>query len=225
MPAVSRLEVSNLAIAHLPASPIASVEENSLEARECRRFYPRVVADMLEGPHDWSFANQRATLAALATNDRENEWLYAYALPSNMGSPIRVLPDFEGLGLGLPVPLPGEPYAEAWAVTGGHFETPYIIEGTTLYSNVENAVLEYSVNDLAGLSVSQLVITAMGLDLASRLAVPVKKNEEREARLINAADTAWQRAIADDRNRHPETSGQYVSEAMSARRGYLPDLP
>jgi hypothetical protein len=221
----SRLEICNLALGHLPAAPIASIDENSLEARECRRYYPRVVADMLEGSHDWSFANQRVQLAALATNDRPSEWLHAYALPSNIGNPVRVLPDFEGLGLGLPVPLPGEPYAEAWAVTGGYFETPYIIEGTTLYSNVADATLEYAVNDIAGLNVSQLVATAMALDLAARLAVPVKKNSERESKLMAAAEMAWQRAIADDRNRHPEHSGQYVAEAMTVRRGYLTDMP
>jgi hypothetical protein len=225
MPAASRLDISNLAIAHLPATPIATIDDNSLEARECRRFYPRVVADMLEGPHDWSFANQRVALAALATNDRPSEWLFAYGLPANLGSPIRVLPNFESLGIGLPIPLAGQPYAETWAVTGAYLETPYIIEGTTLYSNVENAVLEFTVNDIAGLSVSQLVITAMGLDLASRLAVPVKKNDQRETKLLTAANAAWERAIADDRNRHPENSGQYVSEAMSVRRGNLTELP
>lgn len=225
MPALSQLEISNLALAHLPAAPIASTAENSLEAREARRFYPHVMADMLEGPHDWSFANRRVALAALATNDRDQEWLYAYALPSNLGSPIRVIPDLESLGLGFPIPLPGQPYAEAWAVSGSQYETPYIIEGSTLYSNTATARLEYTINDIAGVTVSQLVITAAALDLAARIVVPVKKDSERETKLLSMAETAWQRAIADDRNRHPETNGQYISEAMASRRGYLSEIP
>lgn len=225
MSVVSQLEVSNLAIAHLPAKPISSVNESSLEARECARFYPRVVADMLDREHHWSFANQRVALALLGSNDREHEWAYAYALPSNMGSPIRVIPDFESLGVGLPVPLPGEPYAEIWSTSSAIYETPYVIEGSTLYTHVESAVLEYAINDLSGLNVAERIITAMALDLAARLAVPVKKDSERETKLANAAEAAWQRAIADDQNRHPQMDGQYVSEAMMARRGYLTEAP
>lgn len=221
MPALSRLEVSNLAIAHVPAQPIASVEENSLPARECRRFYPHVIADMLEGPHDWSFANTRVLLAPLATNDRPNEWAYAYGLPANMASPIRILPDFNSLGIGLPVPLPGEPYAETWAAWSTLIETPYEIQGSTLYSNVADATLEYTINDIAGVNVSQLVITAISLDLASRIVVAIKKDSERETKLMTAAEAAWQRAIADDRNRHPQTYGDYYSETLAARQGYL----
>lgn len=221
MPVVDQTDVANIAIAHLPAKAIASIGENSLEAREARRFYPHVVADMLGGHHEWSFATQRAQLAALVTNDRENEWIYAYALPSNLANPIRVLPDLSSAGIGLPVPLPGDPYAESWAFTGSYFETPYIIDGATLYSNVQTATLEFTINDVAGLNVPQLVLTALALDLASRLCVPVKKDSEREKLLLTLANTAWERAIADDRNRQPQNQGEYISEAMAARRGYL----
>lgn len=225
MASFSQLEVSNLALAHLPAAPISSVDENSLEARECRRFYPHVIADILTAPHEWSFANARATLAELATNDRPQEWLHAYGLPTDMSSPIRVLPDLQAAGVGLPVPLPGEPYAEAWSVSGAYYETPYIIDGSTLYSNVDAAIIEYVRNDLTGVNVSQLVVTAAALDLASRIVVPVKKDSDRESKLMAAADTAWQRAMADDQNRQPRNTGQYISEPMAARRGYLTEAP
>jgi hypothetical protein len=216
----SQLDICNLALAHLPAAPIASVSEDSLEARECRRFYPHVISDMLEGPHDWSFANRRVALAQL-TNDRDKEWLYAYALPSNLGSPIRVIPDLTAAGFAVPIPLPGEPYAETWATSGGYIETPYIIDGSTLYSNTQGASLEFTVNDVAGINISQLALRAISLDLAARLAIPIKKDSERETKLLQAAELAWQRAIADDRNRQPENQDQYISESMAARRGYL----
>lgn len=225
MPVPSQLSISNLALAYLPAAQIASVNEDSLEARECRRFYPEVMSDMLEGPHDWSYANQRIALALLGTNDRDQEWLYAYALPANLGSPIRVLPDLAGAGFAVPIPLPGEPYAETWAVGGLFIETPYIIEGSTLYSNVQNATLEFTINDVAGVNISQLAVRALSLDLASRVVVPIKKDSDRETRLIQAAEMAWQRAVADDRNRQPETQGGYISEQLAARRGYLSEVP
>jgi hypothetical protein len=63
----------------------------------------------------------------------------------------------------------------------------------------------------------------MELDLASRLAVPVKGDSKREQEMAAAAENAWNVAIADDRNRHPQQTGQFISEAMAARRGYLTD--
>jgi hypothetical protein len=225
MPVVSQLAVANLAIARLPAKAIASVDEESLEAREVRRFYPRAVAEMLDGhfDHDWSFGKLRVVLAE-KINDRENEWLKSYALPSNMASPIRIIPDLTGLGVGTPIPIAGDPFAETWSTIGGWFETPYIIEGSTLYTNVENATLDYVISDITGLNVSQKVLLALELDLAARLAVPVKKDSVREKELAQAAAVAWERAIADDRNRQPQQTNTYVSEAMAARRGYLPEV-
>jgi hypothetical protein len=225
MPALSRIDICNLALGYLPAEQIVSIEENSLGARYCRIFYPQVISDMLEGPNDWSFAIQRVLLAQLATNDRSNEWGYAYALPTNMASALRVLPDFSGLGLAIPIPLPGEPYAETWALSGQFIETPYIIDGTTLYSNIQTATLEYTINDIAGVRVPQLVVTAVSLDLAARICVPVKKDGDRETKLLSLANAAWERAIADDRNRQPEIQGGYISEAIAARRGYLTEQP
>lgn len=224
MPVPSQLSLSNQALAALPAKEIASLNENSLEARECRRFYPQVMADMLEGPHDWSFANARVLLALKTVNDRDKEWLYAYALPSNLASPIRVIPDLTAAGIAVPVPFPGEPYAETWSVSGNYIETPYIIEGSTLYSNVQTATLEYTINDVAGVNISQLALRMIALKLGAFLAIPVKKDSEREATLLKLAEIAEQKAIADDRNRQPETQDQYISESIAARRGYLTGL-
>jgi hypothetical protein len=219
MRAFSQLDISNRAIGRLPAKPIVSVDEDSLEARECRRFYPEVVADMLEGTHDWSFANVRVRMALLATNDRSDTWLYAYSLPSNLGNPVRVLPDLGSVGILPPIPLAGEPYAEVWVTALKRLEMPYEIEGQTLYTNAADAWLEYTVNDLSGVPIPQLAITAMATDLASRICVPVKKDSAREKELMSMAELAWQRAIADDRNRQPDYWGDYESETIRARHG------
>lgn len=220
MDPVTREIVCNLALAKVKAAPITTFNESSLEARECRRFYPLVVAKMLEGPNDWSFVNQRVTLA-LVTNDRDHEWLYAYTIPSNMARAIRILPDLSAAGVGIPVPLPGEPYAETWSSVGGDFRMPYEIQGTTLYTNAENAVLEYAIDDIAGVKIGGLVADALAADLGSMLAIPVKGDSQREKDLATEAEIKWQRAIAEDRNRHPQQTGAYVSEAMAVRHGSL----
>lgn len=214
----ARIDIFNQAIAELPAKAIQSIDENSLEAGECRRFYPQIVSEMLSGPHDWSFQIRRVALASLG-NDRSYEWVYAYALPSDMGAPIRVIPDLSSLGF--PVPIPGEPYAEQWALTGRYFETPYIIENGVLYTNVQTATLEYGINSIDDVALTPLTVRAIVLDLASRIAIPVKKDRKIKAELVGQAEVAWDRAIAEDLNRQPQVSGGYLSEAMVARGGGL----
>lgn len=221
MASLSKLDICNRAIGRLPAKPIASIDENSLEARECRRFYPMVIADMLDGPHDWSFAIQRVRLAVLATNDRDAEWAYAYQLPSNLGNTIRLLPDLTSLGLGIPAPLPGEPYAETWVSAFAGLDAPFETAGQMLYANAIDATLEYTISDVVGVSVPQLAMTAVEIDLASRLAVPVKKDSAREKDLISQTEVAWQRAIADDMNRQPTLCSGYLPEAIAARHGIV----
>jgi len=219
MDTASKLAIWNRALGRIKAGQVADPLENSLEARECRRFYPAIISSMLEGPNDWSFAIQRVALAG-KTNDRVAEWAFAYALPSNMGQTIRILPDLTSLGLSLPVPLPGQPYAEIWASTNlPGLEAPFIIEGQTLYTNVgEVAFLDYIINDIEGIAIGALVSDALSLELAVALSVPVKGDRQREQQLIPLAEAAWQRAIAEDRNRQPEEN-RYVSESMIARHG------
>jgi hypothetical protein len=215
MAALSREQLCNLGLVKIRAKPLASFEENSLEGRECRRFYPILLDIMLSGM-EFSFATQRLALT-LITNDRSGEWLYAYNLPPNMGSALRLLPDFAGLGLGVPVALPGEPYAEAWSTNTDLYAAPYIIEGQTLYSNIEDATLEYSIGDVAGLQLTPLVQVAIGTQLAAWLAMPVKGNGAMEAKYSGDAEVAWQRALADDRQRQPQQDGQFISEREAAR--------
>jgi hypothetical protein len=219
MPSLSQLEICNLALARLPAKEIASLDENSLEARECRRFYPQVISDLLGSEHAWSFANRRVILAAVV-NDRPNEWLYAYALPNDLANPIRVVPDLTALGIAIPIDLGGNPYTEIWATQLEKLAMDYEIEGATLYTNASNATLEYAVNDIAGLNISQPAITFIAIDLAFRLAMPVKQSETREQALMGQAEIAKQRAIADDRNRQPDTYGDYTPENIAARHGF-----
>jgi hypothetical protein len=221
MPA-SRINICNQAIDIIKAKRIQSLTENSLEARVCNTHYPQMVSEMLEGAignHTFSFANRRGVLAVV-TNDRSHEWAFAYAVPADMGNAVAILPDFEGVGLGLPVPLPGQPYAETWAGLGG-YEAPYRIENGVIYTDIENATLEYGINDIEEAVLPAQLAKAMVSDLASRLAVPVKGDSKLKRALQEEADLYWQRAIADDKNRNPERSGEYVSEAQAARAGWL----
>jgi hypothetical protein len=132
-----------------------------------------------------------------------------------MGTPIRVLPDLAGL----PIPLPGEPYGEIWATQIAGLEAAYIIENGVIYTNAENATLEYGINSIEEAVIGAFCEDALAAELASYLAVPIKKDRKLRGELLEEAEIAWQRAMADDANRHPRMSGGYVSESMAVRHG------
>lgn len=198
---LSRLSVCNQALAELPDAPIAALDEKSLQARECGRVYDACLAGLLEA-HEWSFANKRVVLAALA-NDRPNEWLYAYALPTDMGTPRSVLPP-NGT-----IPLP-------WA----YLQNNYLTESGILYTNQAMAVLDYGASSVAESVMPAKFVRALVLDIASRIAMPLIKNREIKGDLIKQFEVEKERAIAIDMNRQPQGYPPYIGEAEYARAGY-----
>src|SRR6185312_3129225 len=153
IPAPSQISICNRALRRIRAGTIADINENSLEAENCRDFYPQVISAALE-MYEWSFANQRIQMAEAGTNDRPYEWLFAYTIPANCAQPIRVLPDLASAGIALPQPLPGEPYSETWATLNG-YEVPYEVLDGILYTNAENAWLDYTIADITGVLVTR----------------------------------------------------------------------
>jgi hypothetical protein len=218
MPATapSQISICKTALRRCRATVIQDINENSNEAANCRDLYPQIIARALEGDHNWSFANQRVQLAVAGTNDRPYEWLYAYLVPQNMAAAIRVLPDLQSLGIALPQPIPGEPYSETWATLNG-YEVPYEILSGTLYTNAENAWLDFTINDITGIAETNLFADAVAWELSAELAVTIKGDDKIASAARSAAELAWQRAIAADRNRQPQDWGNYLSEAMVAR--------
>jgi hypothetical protein len=215
----SKLDICNDALAELPSASIASLDEPSVEAHECTRAYPSALQTMLE-MHPWSFANTRVAVAATA-NDRPVEWPFAYALPSNCATPLKIIPDYSGVGVPQNYAYYGlwgewERRGFPWDIGLGRF---YDVEGATLYSWVENATLEYVSRDLAEARMTALFARALVLELASRIVMPIKKSRELKGDLIKQAEVAKGRAMAADANRQLQESAPYESEASRARTG------
>lgn len=176
----------NLALGELRTASIIDIAEDSTEARECARYYPICLRILLER-HDWSFANRRAALAELADNDRAVEWAHAYVLPSGCATPLRL-------------------------VTADGGTSDFIVEHRTLYTQLGNAVLEYAASDVTDGEMSGAFIDALAYALAARLAVPIRDSREIKGQLLQQAEIAFQRAVAEDRNRQP----QYDADAEDA---------
>src|SRR3569623_1015317 len=142
----------NLALGELRAAPIVDNAEDSIEARECTRYYPQCLRILLER-HDWAFANRRATLAELATNDRAAEWGHAYVLPVDCATPLRL-------------------------VAADGCAPDFIVENRTLYTSLGDAVLEYATSDVTDSEMTGLFVDALAYALAARLAVPLRDSRE-----------------------------------------------
>lgn len=195
----------NLALGEIRAPEILDPTEDTKEAIECRRYYPQCLSVLLERL-DWSFATKVATLAELSVNPRASEWLHAYTLPTDCATPKRLVP-----------PVSGSIVAYCGWVGG--FEPTFIVEAGILYSNVPDAILEYSANEIEEAQMSALFKDALTYALAARLAVPLRDSRETKGELLNQAEIAAQRAEADDFNRQPQRQVDEIDEVALARAG------
>lgn len=196
MPSV--IDTCNEALAEIGAGSITSLDEGSVEARECARFYPTALADLIE-THDWGFAKRRTNLARIV-NDRQQEWMYAFARPSGIGSLIAILPSEERL-------------IEQFG------PLRYAEEAGVIYTNVARPILEYTSQTIDPGAMPALFRRALVYELAARLAMPVVKDRQVKGDMIQLAAAARGRAMADDMNRNPRRTVEYVSDATKARLG------
>ncbi|MAO79588.1 MAG: hypothetical protein CMH82_02775 [Nocardioides sp.] len=213
------IQICNEAISDLPAHPISGLDDQRKEARECSRHLNGVVADLLD-EHDYDFANRRVTLAPVA-NTREGEWAYAYRLPDEIISPIKLVRTYNASAVDMVV-TPVLYWPGLDLATLGYFEIDYEIANNTLFTNLEQAVLEYSVDAVEPNKWPPLFAQAVIRLLAARIYRPIlgEKADTGEWRVKQqAAAYAAAQARASDLNRNPRQRKGHVSEAEIARRG------
>ena len=78
---ISKLDICNIALAHLGQEPISSLGQEDERARRCALFYEPVRKEVLR-THNWAFAASQITLALLA-GDGGLQWPYMYAYPQD----------------------------------------------------------------------------------------------------------------------------------------------
>jgi hypothetical protein len=207
----STLQIANEALAEIAAGSIAAFDEDSRESSEINRFFAPLLEEVLDWC-EWPWARRYVTLASI-TNDRPAEWLYAYAKPTDCAQAIAVRDvqtDASVLPLNGPFTLP---WQDASPIR-------FILEGEKIYTNAETATLVYSTTTIEANKLPPLVRRAFALELAARIAYPVKKDMKLADMLLRKAEVARQRAIADEENKNPRLSTRYVSDAEYARLGY-----
>lgn len=192
----SKLSIFNMALDLVPQGPVASVDERSVAAQSCNRRYDDRLRTALE-MWPWRFATVRAELAALVTNDRQTEWLYAYALPGDMSYPARLAPwpvTGEGTGTGYNWQL----------LTNSRTAQTYEIANGVLYTNWPGAILEYTGMNQIESRFPAYFADALAASLAAVVVLPISSDNERQKELIAMAANLMQYAKAYDAMQAPQ---------------------
>lgn len=189
----SVVTICNMALTHIGSEArVSSISppDGSIEAGYCATFFPHARAELIE-LGTWPFAQKRATLAEV-TNESAT-WLYAYALPSDCLRALRVV-DAAALRDDLGI--------------------DFRVEGRTLFTDQEDAVLLYErdVTDTGTFSASFTV--ALSFLLAAYLAGPVIKGTEG----TRIGDAMRQRA-----EQMASTSATASANASQDTASHLPD--
>ena len=88
----TQLEIWNYSLGLLGAENVASIGENSKEAKTCATFYPIVKLNLLRS-HNWNFALKRASVTGTA--DVPFEFKYRFQKPSDC---LRIVEFFDYTG-------------------------------------------------------------------------------------------------------------------------------
>jgi len=208
-------DICNLALAEIAAGPIVDVTDNSIEAREVSRFAAPLLTE-LSLWSDWSWAVTRLALTEV-TNDRPAEWTHAYSVPANCARPLAIRPmqcEARHLPHGGPFPFPVQ----------DAIPLAFLHEGGLIYTNVWSATLVYVAVLTDPTVLPPLVQRAFVLELAARVAVPIRKDTDLAREVGQMAEIARARAIAEDYNQRVRRPASYVSDAAFARAGIGSDL-
>ena len=147
-------DICNIALSHIGADAVVvsiSPPDGSVEAGHCARFYKIARQEVIDVA-DWQFAKHRVVLAEFANTS--SVWAYAYALPSDMVTALRVLD------------------SSAISERAG---ADYEIEGEVIRTNEPAATLLYKRDITDTTKFPPGFVTACGKVLAGYLAGPIIK--------------------------------------------------
>jgi hypothetical protein len=181
----SEVDICNSALGHLgDEANITAITppDGSAQAGHCSRWYPISRDEVLER-HTWRFNTQRVTLA-LSSLAAPTGWAFAYAAPNLMLKPIAIiapsaLPDFISWWQG----INNNDMQVSTSLLDTLNSQDYVMEmnpadGTpVVYTNVEAAIMIYSVGITDTTKMPPLFRAAIARLLASKLAGPIIKGK------------------------------------------------
>lgn len=181
--------------------------ESDTVGQLCANLFPHVL-DLTLAAHPWSFALRRAELALLAGASIRPDYAYAYALPSDLISPLNLI----------------RQGAEGFESRVGDLQLnersgpAYELEGELLYCHLPQAILRY----VARISEARLwppeFAEALSWLLASELASARINDSSKQSWCRNNYAQALSLAVAADKRRANKL--RPVSAWQAARQGW-----
>lgn len=215
----SEVDVANMALSLLGSeSAVVSLSppDGSAEAGHCKRFYPLARREALEIA-GFSWTKARAALASVS--NPSSVWTYAYALPGDCITPLRVL-QISTLNPALVERFTSTIVTAAEMILlseaiGSDFE----IEGGVLLTHEPDAVLIYTRDVIDLTQASASFISGLSYLLASFIAGPIIKGKEGAAagRELRAAATSILAGAAVQDTVPGSTSQEFLSASTRAR--------
>lgn len=175
---MDKIEICNLALTRIGVDTINSLDESSQPARVCRQCYDFVRQNVLRR-YPWAFATRRITLALLETEPVD--YKYAYRYPSDA---IGIRGIYNEYMLGLP--------------RDNHFKILSDKQGKVLYTNIENALVEYTADIKDASLFDAMFIDAFAWRLAAEMAMALTNNMNIMQNAVQAYNAYFVDAVGED---------------------------
>jgi hypothetical protein len=174
----TQVEICNLALSLLGRPSINLLDENTAEARACRRLYRQARRACL-ATSSWTFARTRVSAAPL-TVPPDTQWRYAYQRPTDAIAIVRLLLDGDPPHMGIAF-------------------RQFAVLGDTIRTNLPPPVLIDYVSDLTDESRFPPLFTEyMAMHLAAMLSMDLVKRPETLRELRQQELRARSEAITAD---------------------------
>lgn len=177
----SEVSICNMALGHIKSkSTIASLDEESNEAKKCKLFYSQARDETLE-EFNWHFAKRNIVLAEIGTAPLG--WAYQYAYPADGIAVRRVITAYRDDD---PVP----------------FELAHsdINDTVVILTDREAATIEYTKRVTNTILFSPLFIAALSYKIASYIAMPLTGKQDLRDDAIAAFNLKISEARASSLN-------------------------
>lgn len=219
----SEVTICNLALSHLRAGSINSLDETSLPAQQCKLWYPEL-RDMLLENAPWQFARKIKPLALLTGVDLFN-WAFAYQYPADSLYINRILRNFEtvdGVNISsvstrffdpnLPIPdlTPQVEYELQLDDSGGS-------NNQVIATNEPDARIDYRFKITDPNFFSKQFVIAFSHLLAAELVTPIRGESEATAKAKSDQFTLYTSFIAGasatnlNQQFHPTPESDYIT--------------
>lgn len=195
---MSKISISNLALANIAKESIQSLTEGTPEARACNQFFDIVLRIMLQA-YPWRFARKSLSLAQIS-NSKAGKWSYAYQLPTDCLKILNIRPQYVS-GV--------DAQSDADEVM-----TPYDIEGNVLFCNLSPAFLVYTTSNVNLDTLPPLFEDALAWNLSARISMPLTRDPQIRADCMKVAGLTTSQAQVQDANNVRNTSdidSEYVT--------------